>query len=133
MKNEPVKIGVIGCGGYAYQLIIRIQTTPLYGKITAVTSRNLDSEGANYCRANGIAVFQTVEELLAFGDFEAVVNPTPIHLHAEITKQCLDAGFPVWMEKPPVATVQELDGLNTAALIADNAPLRRGCPLIQSI
>lgn len=118
MTNDPVKIGVIGCGGYAYQLIARILTTPLYGKITAVTSRNLDSDGAKYCRAQGIKVFQTVEELLACGDFEVVVNPTPIHLHAEITKQCLNAGFPVWMEKPPVATVQELDDLNTAALIA---------------
>jgi predicted dehydrogenase len=118
MKHDPVKIGVIGCGGYAYQLIIRIQTTPLYGKITAVASRNIDSDGANYCRAHGIKVFQTVEELLAYGDFEAVVNPTPIHLHAEITKQCLKAGFPVWMEKPPVATVQELDNLDKAALIA---------------
>lgn len=118
MKNKPVKIGVIGCGGYAHQLIIRIQTTPLYGKITAVTSRNLDSDGANYCRAQGIKVFQTVDELLTYGDFEVVVNPTPIHLHAEITKQCLAAGFPVWMEKPPVATVQELDDLNIAALVA---------------
>ena len=118
MKNEPVKIGVIGCDGYAYQLIIRIQTTPLYGIITAAVSLDPDSDGANYCRAHGIKVFPTVEELLAYGDFEAVMNPTPIHLHAEITKQCLEAGFPVWMEKPPVAAVQELDGLNTAALIA---------------
>lgn len=118
MNNEPVKIGVIGCGGYAYQLIIRIQTTPLYGRITAVTSRDINSAGAAYCRAHGIKVFSTVEELLAYGDFEVVVNPTPIHLHAEITKQCLAAGFPVWMEKPPVATVQELDDLSRAALVA---------------
>jgi predicted dehydrogenase len=118
MSNEPVKIGVIGCGGYAYQLIIRIQTTPLYGRITAVTSRDINSDGAAYCRAHGIKVFSTVEELLAYGDFEVVVNPTPIHLHAEITKQCLAAGFPVWMEKPPVATVQELDDLSRAALVA---------------
>lgn len=119
MIDDPVKIAVIGCGGYAHQLIIRIQTTPRYGAITAVTSRNLDSDGANYCRAHGIRVFQTLEELFAHGGFEVVVNPTPIHLHAEITKQCLAAGFPVWMEKPPVATVQELDDLNTAALVAD--------------
>ena len=118
MKSEPVKIGVIGCGGYAFQLIIRIQTTPLYGKITTVTSRDINSAGANYCRSHGIKVFETVDEMLACGDFEVVVNPTPIHLHAEITKQCLDAGFPVWMEKPPVATVQELDDLNLTALVA---------------
>ena len=119
MLEKPVKIAVIGCGGYAHQLIIRIQTTPLYGTITAVTSRDLDSEGARYCKAHGINVFQSVEELLAYGEFEVVVNPTPIHLHADITKQCLAAGFPVWMEKPPVATVQELDDLNAAAMAAE--------------
>ena len=78
MLEKPVKIAVIGCGGYAHQLIIRIQTTPLYGTITAVTSRDLDSEGARYCKAHGINVFQSVEELLAYGEFEVVVNPTPI-------------------------------------------------------
>jgi predicted dehydrogenase len=119
MLEKPVKIAVIGCGGYAHQLIIRIQTTPLYGTVTAVTSRDLDSEGARYCKAHGINVFQSVEELLTYGEFEVVVNPTPIHLHADISKQCLAAGFPVWMEKPPVATVQELDDLNAAAMAAE--------------
>lgn len=119
MLEKPVKIAVVGTGGYAHQLIIRIQTTPLYGTITAVTSRDLDSEGARYCKAHGIHVFQSVEELLNYGEFEVVVNPTPIHLHADITKQCLAAGFPVWLEKPPVATVQELDDLNAAAMDAE--------------
>lgn len=119
MLEEPVKIAVIGCGGYAHQLIIRIQTTPKFGIITAVTSRDLDSEGARYCQEHGINVFKTIEELLAYGEFEVVVNPTPIHLHAEITKQCLAAGYPVWLEKPPVATVQELDDLNAAAMDAE--------------
>jgi len=56
--HEPVKVGVIGCGSYAYQLIIRIQTTPLYAKITEVTSRNLDSDGAKYCRARTASIFR---------------------------------------------------------------------------
>lgn len=122
MFKEPVKIAVIGAGGYAHQLIIRIQTTPLYAAVTAVTSRDLDSEGARYCRSQGIRVFETVEEMLAFGQFEVVVNPTPIHLHATITKQCLTAGFPVWLEKPPVATVQEFDDLN-AAVVESELPV----------
>lgn len=119
MLKKPVKIAVIGTGGYAHQLIIRIQTTPLFGIITAVTSRDLNSEGACYCRAHGIEVFDSVEALLAFGGFEVVINPTPIHLHAPITKQCLAAGFPVWMEKPPVATIQEFDSLKAAAIKAE--------------
>ena len=118
MLAEPVKIGLTGCDGYAFQLIIRMQTTPLHAKITGVAALDLHSEGATYCRAHGIPVFPSIGELLAEGDLEVVVNPTPIHLHAKITKQCLAAGFPVWVEKPPVATVQELDDLAAAARAA---------------
>ena len=111
-SNMAVKIGVIGSGGYAFELIKRILSVPHTGVITAVTSCDMNNSGAQYCRKRGIRVFQSVEELLAFGQFEAIVNPTPIHLHALISKQCLEAGFPVFMEKPPVATVQDLDDLN---------------------
>lgn len=115
MILEPVKIAVIGSGGYAFQLIKRILSVPHSGTVVAVTSLDPESPGALYCSQRGIRVFRTVEELLEFGDFEVVVNPTPIHLHTSITEACMAAGFPVWLEKPPVATVQELDALQSAA------------------
>lgn len=115
MIHEPVKVAVIGCGGYAFQLIKRIQSVPHSGTVAAATSRDTSSPGAQYCRNDGIPVFETIEELLDYGKFEVVLNPTPIHLHTATTKQCLDAGFPVWLEKPPVATVQELDYLQAEA------------------
>ena len=37
--------------------------------------------------------------------------PTPIHTHSPLTKKCLDAGFDVFMEKPPTATIQDHDDL----------------------
>ncbi|MEX0332427.1 MAG: Gfo/Idh/MocA family protein [Puniceicoccaceae bacterium] len=115
MILEPVKIAVIGCGGYAFQLIKRVMSVPHSGVVAAVTSRDVTSPGAQFCRDRGIAVFQTIDELLDYGEFEVVINPTPIHLHSPTTKQCLQAGFPVWLEKPPVATVQELDSLQALA------------------
>lgn len=115
MTKDPVKIGMIGCGGYAHQLILRILSIPDAIEIAAVTSRNVNSEGARYCEANGIEVVESVEQLLARDDIEAVLNPTPIHLHAETTRLCMEAGFPVFLEKPPLATVQELDALNAEA------------------
>ena len=90
-------------------------SVPKSGVVTAVTSRDLSSSGARYCSDRGIPVFQTVDELLDYGQFEVVINPTPIHLHTSITKKCIEAGFPVWLEKPPVATVQELDHLQSVA------------------
>lgn len=113
MLHKPVKIGVIGCGGYAFQLIKRIWTLPRVAEIAAVTSRRPDSAGAKACAERGVRVFETVEQMLEYGQgqFDAVVNPTPIHLHEPITAQCLEAGFPVFMEKPPVATPEEYETL----------------------
>lgn len=118
MILDPVKIAVIGCGGYSFQLIKRIMSVPDSGFVVAVTSRDTSSPGAQFCRDRGIEVFQTIDELLDYGKFEVVLNPTPIHLHVSTTKQCLAAGFPVWLEKPPVATVQELDELQSIAELA---------------
>jgi len=121
MIFEPVKIGIIGCEGYAFQLIKRILTVPNSGVITAVVALDINSPRAMLCKANGVRVFQSVKDFLQSGLFEVVMNPTPIHLHAHFTKACLTAGFPVWLEKPPVATVQEWEDLR---LLAEKSDLR---------
>jgi len=121
MIFEPVKIGIIGCEGYAFQLIKRIKTVPNSGVITAVVALDINSSGAKFCHANGMRVFQSVKDFLQSGLFEVVMNPTPIHLHAHFTKTCLAAGFPVWLEKPPVATVQEWEDVR---LFAEKSDLR---------
>ncbi len=96
-------------------LIQRILTVPYSGEVAAVTSRDLSSPGARFCKDRGIPVFQTIDEILDYGKFEVVLNPPPIHMHFPITRKCLSAGFPVWLEKPPVATIQELDELQALA------------------
>lgn len=96
-------------------LIQRILTVPHSGEVAAVTSRDLNSPGARFCKDRGIPVFQTVDDLLDYGKFEVVLNPPPIHMHFPITRKCLSADFPVWLEKPPVATIQELDELEVMA------------------
>ena len=118
MLYEPVKLGVIGCQSYSLQLIKRILSVPDAATLVGVMAVDVGSDGARYCRERDIPVFETVAELLASGSLEAVFNPTPIHLHVSITKQCLAAGIPVFMEKPPVATVQDLDDLQAAAAAA---------------
>jgi predicted dehydrogenase len=62
-------------------------------------------------------VYATIQELLTNlkGKADAIVIPTPIATHFEIAKQCLEAGFHIILEKPPVATIQDLDELVIAA------------------
>jgi predicted dehydrogenase len=102
---------VIGCGGYAFQLMLRMWTLPRYIEIAAVTSRNPNSENALICGARGIRVYPHINDLLADPPegLQAILNPTPIEVHTETTVPCLEAGYPVWLEKPPVPTLAEYD------------------------
>lgn len=106
--SKPIRLGIVGCGGYAFQLIKRLWTLPRFAEVAGVAFRPTD-DGLRACDEEGISMFETVEELLDYGQgrFDAVINPTPIHLHKPITLMCLEAGFPVFMEKPPVAVVEE--------------------------
>ncbi len=109
MSVSPIQLGVIGCGGYALQILKRIWSRPFTCQVAGVVRRPTDIAGARACAQRGIPLFDSVDELLEFGQgrIDAVFNPTPIHLHRQFAEQCLAAGFPVFMEKPPVATVED--------------------------
>lgn len=111
--NRPLKLGVIGNSGYAAELIKRIWSVPYTAEVVEVAS--LDSEGAfsGLCRRHGARVHPNVDAMLAEAreTCDAVMNPTPIHLHLPLSVKCLEYGLPVLLEKPPVATIQEFDEL----------------------
>lgn len=109
-----LRLAMIGAGGYAFELIKRIWMVPEKIELVAVTSNpKRKRPGADTCREKGVEVFDSVDELLdkMQGKCDVIFVPTPIHTHAPLTKQCLKAGFDVFMEKPPTATIQELDDL----------------------
>lgn len=109
-----VKLAMIGAGGYAYELIKRIWKIPDKIELIAVTSNPArESAGREPCRQRGIPVYADVDELIknVKGKCDVIFIPTPIHTHYPLCKKCIEAGFDVFMEKPPVATIQELDSL----------------------
>ncbi len=109
-----VKLAMIGAGGYAYELIKRIWKLPEKIELVAVSSNpTRKSVGRTACQQKGIPVYENVEQLLTKvrGKADVIFVPTPIQTHFALTKQCLEAGFGVWLEKPPVATIQDMDGL----------------------
>lgn len=110
---RQVQLGIIGCSGYAYELIKRIWTIPRNARIVCVAAIDVDPRFTEGNRSAGTQVFSDVDEMLEYaqGRCDAILNPTPIHMHATMAEKCLRAGFPVLMEKPPVATIQNLDRL----------------------
>lgn len=109
-----IKLAMIGAGGYAFNLIKWIWEIPDKYKLVAVSSNpSRQSPGRAACLQKGIPVFDTTDELISGvkGKADVVYVPTPINTHFNITRKCIDAGFDVFLEKPPVATIQELDEL----------------------
>ena len=113
-NKNPLKLAMIGCGGYAGYLIDRLMELPDDCQLVAVTTRNPDSEAALKFKAQGIAVYKNTDEMLhALSPEEcpAIIVPTSIESHFEFTQKIVKHGFHVLLEKPPVSTIQDLDRL----------------------
>jgi len=113
-----LKVAMIGAGGYAYELIKRMWTIPEKYELVAVTSNpTRKSAGKAACTEKGVEVYPDADTMLEAvkGKVDVIFVPTPIHTHKELAIKCIDAGFDVFLEKPPVATIQELDELEAYA------------------
>ncbi len=109
-----LRVAVVGAGGYAFYVIQRMWEMPEQIEVVAVTSNPArKTPGAEVCRSKGVQVFGHIDELLekVRGKCEVIYVPTPIHTHGPLMKKCLDAGFDVWIEKPPAGTIQEHDDM----------------------
>jgi predicted dehydrogenase len=109
-----IKLAMIGAGGYAYNLIKWIWEIPDKITLVAVSSNPArKSPGRTACQEKGIPVYDDADQLIknVKGAADVIYVPTPINTHFNLTKKCIDAGFDVFLEKPPVAVIQELDEL----------------------
>ncbi len=109
-----VKLAMIGAGGYAFNLIKWIWGIPDKIELVAVTSNPArKSPGRAACDEKDIPVYDDADQMLAIvkGKADVIYIPTPIHTHFALAKKCIDAGFGIFLEKPPVSTVQDMDAL----------------------
>lgn len=68
----------------------------------------------------------SVSDLLARGPYDLVMIGSPNHLHLEHLNQALDAGWPVFAEKPIVRTEAETAALARRLAAGDAPPLHIG-------
>jgi len=84
-----------------------------WGKISAVVIRSPGKypEAVKYFKDKGSAVYGSYEEMLDAekGQTDIVALPTAIYQHKDMTIKALENGFNVILEKPPTATIQDLD------------------------
>ena len=109
--GQPIRIGIVGVGKIARdQHIPCIAGHPGF-KLLAVASRNNAVEG--------VASYPSLERMLAESpELDAVAICTPPQAHYEAAKTILAAGRHVLMEKPPCASLGQLDSLVRLAKVA---------------
>ena len=108
------KVGVVGCGYWGPNLIRNLQqSADCQLKVICDTSeqrlrhmRRLHPE---------VATTNNFEELLNDAELDALVIATPVRLHFEMAKACLESGKHAFVEKPMART--EAEGEELVALV----------------
>ncbi|UTP38539.1 Gfo/Idh/MocA family oxidoreductase [Phenylobacterium sp. LH3H17] len=114
---KTYRIGVIGLGQRIAHVLAAMKEVGWNLEVAA--HADPAPVGAPILAAAGIdagRVCADVPELLASGPFDLVMIGTPNHLHFEHLNLALDAGFPIFAEKPIVRTEDET--LELAARLA---------------
>jgi myo-inositol 2-dehydrogenase / D-chiro-inositol 1-dehydrogenase len=101
-----VNVGVIGVGMIGKDHIRRLTTVLAGSKVVAVTDVNLDEAKRVADGVPGAAAYSTGQELIKSDDVDAIIVCSWGPTHEEYVLAAIEAGKPVFCEKP-LATTQE--------------------------
>ena len=105
--TTPTRLGIVGVGKIARdQHLPAIEASSAF-TIVAAASRNADVEG--------VANHPTIEAMIAAGGLDAVALCQPPQARYAAARAAIDAGLHVLLEKPPGATLSEVEELRQAA------------------
>lgn len=114
MDQQPVKIGVVGCGHISG---IYLEANRKFEILDIVACADIDAERAK-AQAEKYEIPRTcsVEELLADDEIDIVVNLTVPKAHVEVNLAAIKAGKSVHTEKPlAIAREDGIESLRAAA------------------
>jgi predicted dehydrogenase len=123
-RGGPLRVGMVGAGRISSAYLDTIERRSDLA-LTAVT--DLDTSRAKAVAermGGGVAVADSVADLVARDDVDAVLNLTIPAAHAEVALTALAAGRHVYGEKPLAATREHSDAVLAAAA---ERGLRVGC------
>lgn len=105
--TNPIRIGIVGVGKIAVdQHLPAIAASDAF-RLTAAASRN--------ARVEGVGNHATIEELLAADEVDAVALCQPPQARYPAARAAIAAGKHVLLEKPPGATLAEVEQLRELA------------------
>ena len=115
------RIGIIGCGTISPAYTGTLSEFP-WIEIAAFADGIPERAEKLAERHGGVAV--EVSDMLRDDSIDAIVNLTPAHAHASVSRACLEAGKPVFSEKPLGTDFAEGRSL---VELATGKRLRLGC------
>ncbi len=114
---QPVRLLVLGTGGMAATHVQAFAKMPGVTVVAGVDTR--PDTLAAFLKTHRIAQgFATVDEALAWGQFDAVTNVTPDAAHKATSLPCLAAGKHVLCEKPLAVNAEDAEAMAAAAQAA---------------
>jgi predicted dehydrogenase len=114
-----VRVGMIGCGSHGWRNIVpALHFTPL--RLTATCDLDLSRAEAWAAATSAVAAYDDHRTMLERSDLDAVIVVTGYDergrpRYPDLAVDCLEAGLDVWIEKPPAATVEDIDRMAGAA------------------
>jgi len=107
-QATPIRVALIGLGKIARDQHLPAMAADPRFDLVAVVSRNAEQQG--------LPSFHDLDALLASGlAFDAVALCTPPQVRHGLARQALEAGKHVMLEKPPGATLSEVEDLRQVA------------------
>ena len=108
MDGGRKRILIVSAGSYGQKYLEEITGRDVGGDAAAVVDVAADLEKRfPVLREKGIPVFRTLDGFFASGSADLAVISSPIHLHGEMVRECLDRGLDVLCEKPLCLTEEE--------------------------
>lgn len=110
----PIRLLVLGTGGMANNHAMNFSTITDVQLVAAVDV-DIAKVRAFALRHDIPNTFTSLDEAIAWGEFDAVTNVTPDRVHHPTTLQLLAAGKHVMCEKPLAETYEKAEEMATAA------------------
>jgi len=116
-----IRLGIVGIAGYGWSLIRTINEVAEQSDcrlVAAADARMKDfPDRARQLEDGGVRLFTDAAEMFEAmrGNCEAMYVATGIPAHRPVAVGALERGYHVHLEKPPAATVQEVDDVIQAA------------------
>jgi len=117
--TRRVGVGIIGMGGFARAHHRAVWELERDGLCKLVCTSTRDPAAAQTVAAEleleqrGVEVFGNWTQMLDHcrGELDLVCVPSPVPLHAQMHRACVDRGLPVYLEKPPTLDYRELEDM----------------------